>query len=78
MTGVVFSSKNFKLLALSLVLLAVGFIALGQGPVYSFWSWKLAPVVLVFAYCVLLPYAIVTKAKEEKQKEEHGKKKSGV
>lgn len=74
MTGVVFSSKNFKLLALSLVLLVIGYIALGQGPVYSFWSWKLAPVILVSVYCVLLPYAIITKAKEEKRKEVEKKK----
>ncbi len=67
MSGAVFSTKNYKLFALSAFLLIVGYILLGQGPVYSFWSWKAAPVILVAVYCVLLPYAIIAHAKNEKK-----------
>jgi type VI protein secretion system component VasK len=67
MSGAVFSSKNYKLLALSVALLIVGYILLGQGPVYSAWSWKIAPAILVAVYCVLLPYAIIAHARSEKK-----------
>ncbi len=64
MEGLVFSRKNFVLLAVSIVLLIVGFILLGQGPVFSFASWKAAPVILVLVYCVLIPWAIIANIKK--------------
>jgi hypothetical protein len=63
-----FDSLNLKLFGLSVLLLAVGYILLGQGPVTSIFSWSLAPVVLVGVYCVLIPIAIVAKGKSEKKK----------
>jgi hypothetical protein len=64
MEGLVFSRKNFVLLAISIVLLVVGYILLGQGPVYSFASWKAAPVILVLVYCVLIPWSIIANVKK--------------
>ena len=66
MGGAVFGSKNFTLLILSVVLLAVGYIFLGQGPVQNPLSWTIAPVILVLVYCVLLPLAILAKTNKEK------------
>jgi len=63
-----FDSLNFKLFGLSLLLLAIGFIFLGQGPVTSIFSWSFAPVMLVGVYCCLIPIAILTKGKSEKKK----------
>jgi hypothetical protein len=54
-----FSEKNFYLLGLSLVLLAVGYVLLGKGPVDSFLSTSVAPVILVAVYCILIPYALL-------------------
>jgi hypothetical protein len=63
-----FSSLNYKLLALSIALLAVGYVLLGQGPVTNPLSLSVAPVVLVAVYCFLIPIAIFVKGKEEKSK----------
>jgi hypothetical protein len=63
-----FDSINYKLFGLCIVLLAVGYICLGQGPVTNHLSWSLAPVVLVLVYCVLIPIAIMARGKSEKKK----------
>jgi hypothetical protein len=60
-----FSSLNYKLLGLSVALLVIGYICLGQGPVTNQLSWSVAPIILVAVYCVLLPFAIIAKGKEK-------------
>jgi len=55
-----FSKKNFYLLGLSVVLLIVGYVLLGWGPVDSFLSTSVAPVILVAVYCGLIPYAMLS------------------
>ncbi len=52
---------NLPLLLLSVILLFVGYILLGMGPVDSFASWKLAPVLLVSSYAILLPLTVLLK-----------------
>ena len=75
MTSNIFSSRNFRLLGLSVALLVVGFILLGQGPVYNRLSWTVAPLILVFVYCVLLPMSIIVKDKGGEDKQGAEKKK---
>jgi hypothetical protein len=58
-----FSSKNMKLFGISLVLLVIGYVLLGQGPVDNPLSKTIAPIILVAVYCVLIPYAIMAKSK---------------
>jgi hypothetical protein len=53
---------------LSVLLLIVGYVLLGQGPVTSPLSLNLAPIVLVGVYLFLIPIAIIVKGKEEKKK----------
>ncbi len=65
MKGPFFSQTNFRLLGLSIALLVVGFILLGQGPVQNHLSWSVAPVLLVGVYCVLVPITILYKKKED-------------
>lgn len=68
-----FSSNNIKLLILSFVLLIVGYILLGQGPVKNPLSLSVAPVILVFTYCLLIPFALLYKGKEkDKLKQKQG------
>jgi hypothetical protein len=62
-----FGSLNYKLLGVSFVLLVIGYVCLGQGPVTNPLSMNVAPVILVAVYCVLLPIAIVIKGREEKR-----------
>lgn len=58
-----FSSLNFKLLGLSIVLLAIGYVFLGQGPVDNPLSKSVAPAVLVLVYCALIPLALLLRPK---------------
>ncbi|MBD3393220.1 MAG: hypothetical protein GF418_13935 [Chitinivibrionales bacterium] len=64
----VFSARNFRILGLSVALLVLGYILLGQGPVYNHLSWTVAPLILVFVYCVLLPLSIIVKGKKDSGK----------
>ena len=77
MHGSIFTSKNIMLFGVSVGLLVVGFILLGQGPVENPLSKSVAPVILIAVYCVLLPFAILAKTKESPAKDEQ-KKKQGV
>jgi ABC-type Fe3+ transport system permease subunit len=54
-----FSETNFFLFGLSAVLLAIGYILLGQGPADNHLSKSVAPIILVFVYCGLIPFAML-------------------
>ena len=54
-----FGKKNYILFAIALVVIVVGFITLGQG------SMTIAPILLVLGYCVMIPWAILSKGKRE-------------
>jgi hypothetical protein len=66
-TSLPFVKANYLLFALGLFLLVVGYVALSQKPWNSFLSLTLAPILLVLAYCVLIPLAILYKKKEKKE-----------
>jgi ABC-type multidrug transport system fused ATPase/permease subunit len=61
-----FGKKNYILFAVALVVIIVGFIALGKG------SITLAPILLVFGYCVMIPWAILSKGKKESEEISEG------
>jgi len=52
---------HVPLFLVSVAILIVGYVLLGQGPVDSFASWKLAPVILVAVYTVLFPVSVLLK-----------------
>ena len=52
---------SLPLLIGSIVLLVIGYILLGTGSVDSFASWKVAPVILVSVYIVILPLSVLLK-----------------
>jgi hypothetical protein len=52
-----FGKKNYIWFGISLLTMVIGYVALGQG------STTLAPFLLVVAYCVLVPVAILIKDK---------------
>ena len=62
-----FSARNVKLLGLCVGLLIVGYIFLGQGPVFNPISWTIAPLLLVAVYCIMIPWAIITKDKKTRE-----------
>ncbi len=63
-----FSSINRKLLIVSLLLLVVGYVLLGQGPLHNPISLTVAPLLLVGVYFVLIPVAILAKGEDKSQK----------
>jgi len=68
MKGLIFSTTNFTLLGISILLLIIGYFFLGQGPVYNHLSWSIAPIILVFVYCILIPFTIIYDKKEDNKK----------
>ncbi len=56
-----FTSLNVKLFVVALIVLAVGYYCMGRGPITNAISWSVAPVLLVIAYCILIPLAIAVK-----------------
>lgn len=67
-TSDIFTSRNRTLLAIGILTLITGYIALGLG------SITLAPILLVAAYCVIIPIAIVAKGKKRLKKLEAGER----
>lgn len=55
---------HMPLLLVSVLLLIIGYVLLGQGPVDSVASWKVAPVILVIVYAVLLPVTVLLKTEK--------------
>jgi F0F1-type ATP synthase assembly protein I len=60
-----FSSTNLKIFAVSFVLLIIGYVCLGQGPVNNPLSMSVAPIILVISYCVLIPIALAFRGKDK-------------
>ena len=57
--------KNINIFLIGVITLAIGFILMAQPPVNGFLSRTLAPIVLVVAYLVIFPFAILKKDKAE-------------
>lgn len=64
-----FGRENMFILAIGLVILVVGYILMAQPPVDSFWSLTLAPIVLMIAYLIVIPYAIMHGHKKNKSEQ---------
>ena len=62
-----FGKQNLQILAVGLLLLVIGYILMSQPPVNSFMSLTLSPIVLMFSYLVVIPYAIMYKPKKKEQ-----------
>jgi len=63
--------ENYILLGIGILILIVGYVFLTQGPWSSFSSRTLAPILLVFGYCVVIPYAIFYRKKKDKTSAPH-------
>jgi len=61
-SGIGLTSFNLKLLILSLLVIVAGFIFLSRGSV------TLAPILLVLGYCVMVPFAIISRPRSSRGK----------
>ena len=53
-----FGKKNLQIFIVALVLIVLGYIAMAQPPFDSFWSLTAAPIILMFAFLIVIPYSI--------------------
>ncbi len=60
-----FGKGNFYILSIGIVVIIIGFFLMSIGPVNSFWSRTLSPIVLLIAYLGIIPYSIFYKAKKD-------------
>jgi len=53
-----FGMKNYLIFAIAMIVIIIGYIALGQG------SITLAPILLIIGYCVLIPISLIIRDKK--------------
>ena len=63
-----FTKENYLLFVSGIVTLIVGYYLMTIGPWDSILSLYISPVLLIVAYCVLLPLAIMKKNKKMRKK----------
>jgi len=63
-----FSSTNYLLFGIGLLVIIIGYILLSIGPWNSFYSLTAAPILLVIGYCIVIPIAILYHKKKNTQK----------
>ena len=56
-----FNKKNYLLFGIGILVIILGYIIMATGDVNSFQSVKLAPVLLVIGYLVIIPLSIFYK-----------------
>lgn len=59
-----FTKKNYILFIVAILLLVIGYYFMTIGPHDSFFSLTLAPLILLFAYTVIFPLAILVNFKK--------------
>jgi len=61
------NKKNLILIAIGVLLLVAGFACLATGPADNPVSLTVAPLILVFAYLVVIPLGILFTGKKDKE-----------
>lgn len=59
--------KNILLIAIGALLIVIGFVCLAQGPADNPVSLTVAPIILVFAYLLVIPFGILWNGKGRKK-----------
>ncbi len=62
------TTENYQIFGIGILVIILGYISLSQGPANSFWSLTLAPILLVFGYCVIIPISIFYKKRTSEQR----------
>ena len=60
-----FTRKNYIAFGVGLGLVILGYVFMAQPPAEGFLSLTLAPILLVFSYCIVFPYAIMAREKSK-------------
>lgn len=62
--AIIIGKKNINIFLVGLVLIILGYVLMAQPPADGFMSLHLAPVVLIIAYLIVIPVAIMVKDKK--------------
>ena len=60
-----FGKINYQLFGIGLLVITIGYIIMATGETKSILSVKVAPLILMLGYCVLIPTAILIKPKDK-------------
>jgi len=60
-----FGKINYQLFGIGLLVIISGYFLMATGETESIQSVKLAPVILLIGYCVIIPAAILIKPKKD-------------
>ena len=60
-----FGKINYQLFGIGLLIIIIGYIIMITGETESIQSVKIAPLILIVGYCVLIPAAILVKPKDK-------------
>ena len=58
-----FSSKNYIIFGIGLVMIILGYFVMAMGSVNSFQSLTLAPIMLFIGYLIIIPLALIYRDK---------------
>ena len=60
-----FTKRNYQILGIGLLIIVLGYVALSQKPWDGTMPLVVAPILLVLGYCVVIPFGILYRQKEE-------------
>ena len=61
-----FSSKNYLIFGIGLIVIILGYVIMATGTVNSFQSLTLAPIMLFIGYIIIIPLALIFRDKTNK------------
>ena len=59
-----FGKINYHIFGLGLLFISLGYIVMATGETESIQSVKIAPIILIIGYCIMIPAAILVKPKK--------------
>jgi hypothetical protein len=60
-----FSSKNYAIFGVGLIVIILGYFIMATGTVNSFQSLTLAPIMLFIGYIIIIPFALIYREKSD-------------
>ena len=60
-----FGKINYQLFGIGLFVIISGYVVMATGETESLQSVKIAPLILIIGYCILIPAAILVKPKDK-------------
>ena len=61
-----FGKINYQLFGIGLITIIFGYLLMVWGETESIQSIKIAPIILIIGYCIIIPAAILVKPKKKK------------